>query len=83
MGSSKAKSEHCLRTYEEIGILFAQIIKEMYPTLRREGAGSRIVSKHPSRDRPKKLSTSHHVYLFSPPFFLIFCGPHCEKSTIL
>ena len=49
MGSSEAKSEHCLRTYEEIGTLFAQIIKEMYPTLRREGAGSRVTSKHPGR----------------------------------
>ena len=52
--------------------------------LRREGAGSRIVSKDPSRDRPKNCER-HIMYTFSPPplFSLFFCGPHCEKSTIL
>ncbi len=68
MGSSKAKSEHCLRTYEEIGILFAQIIKEMYPTLRREGAGSRVTSKHPGRSLDRYCMYTYILlsFLFLP-----------------
>src|SRR6266851_21704 len=54
-------------------------------TLRREGGGSSIISKHPSRGRPKKLSTSHVYLLSSPPFFsflFLRAPPREENYTV-
>jgi hypothetical protein len=77
MGSSKAKSEHCLRTYEEIGILFAQIIKEMYPTLRRERAGSRVTLKHPGRSLDRYCM---YTYILLSFFFLLLSSLLCPTA---
>ena len=78
MGSSKAKLEHYLRTYEEIGVHFAQIIKEMYPTLRREGAGNRVTSKHPGRSIDRYCM---YIYILLSFFFLPLSSLLCPTAA--